>query len=189
GIHITIRNETYAPHILRFLWAKIGRANVDQLDRWESVVPHESMDLNLLRSSVIFDPVKVSMDKISDFVYRIVPEGFRVQVNLSTPELLKFIFSENPIEDEWLDKINKVLERPPRPIPTELLEKLKKVPRYIHKLDEKMDRASYSRKILTPWKTYDFEEFSTKQRAEKVKFLAGRMKGKKKKVKKKGIKK
>ncbi|MFX0137592.1 MAG: methanogenesis marker 17 protein [Candidatus Hodarchaeota archaeon] len=189
GIHITIRNETYAPQLLRFLWAKLGRNNVDQLDRWESVIPHKSIDINVLITSVIFDPVKVTMDKLSDFVYRIVPEGFRVQMNLSTPEQLKYIFSENPIENEWIDKVNKILERPPRPIPPEYLDKLRKAPRYIHQLSEKMDRASYTRKILTPWKTYDFEEFSTKQRADAVKFLSGQIKGKKKKVKKKGIKK
>ncbi len=185
GIHITIRDETYAPQLLRFLWAKIGRKNVDQLDRWESVIPHEIIDLSLLRNSVIFDPVQVTMDKLSDFIYRIVPEGFRVQMNLSTPELLKFIFSENPIENEWLDKVYKILERPPRPIPIKLLETLKKAPRYIHSLDKKLDRASYTRKILTPWKTYDFEEFSTKQRVDAVKFLSGQVKRKKKKKEKK----
>ncbi|MHA1299403.1 MAG: methanogenesis marker 17 protein [Candidatus Helarchaeota archaeon] len=180
GIHITIENETYAPQLLRFLWAKLGRKNVDQLDRWESVIPHDSIDFNLLKNSIIFDPMQVTKDKLSDFVYRIVPEGFRVQLNLSNEDELKFIFSENPIQNEWINQVNNVLKRAPRPIPIEILENLRKAPKEIHKLEEKLERASYTTKTLTPWKTYDFEEFSTKQKIEKVKFLSDRAKKEKK---------
>lgn len=188
GIHVTIENETYAPQLLRFLWAKIGRKNVDQLDRWESVIPYESIDINLLKNSIIFDPMQVTKDKLSDFVYRIVPEGFRVQMNLSNEDQLKYIFSENPIEPEWLTKIEKVLERAPRPIPIEYLDNLRKAPKEIEKLEDKLERASYTTKVLTPWKTYDFEEFDTKTRTDRVKFLSNKAK-KEKKSKKIGKKK
>ncbi|MHA1378081.1 MAG: methanogenesis marker 17 protein [Candidatus Helarchaeota archaeon] len=176
GIHIIIENETYAPQLLRFLWAKLGRKYVDQLDRWESVIPHESIDVNLLKNSIIFDPMQVTQDKLSDFVYRIVPEGFRVQMNLSDINQLKYIFSENPIQSKWIDQIEKVVSRPPRQIPIEYLDNLRKAPREIHKLEEKLDRVSYTTKTLTPWKTYDFEEFDTKTRTERVKFLSDKAK-------------
>jgi hypothetical protein len=155
-------------------------------NRWESVIPHEAIDLNLLKNSIIFDPMQVTKDKLSDFIYRIVPEGFRVQLNLSDTDQIKFIFSENPIQKEWIDRLLETLERSPRAIPKEYLDGLRKAPREIFKLDEKLERASYTTKILTPWKTYDFEEFATKERVEKVKFLSDLVKkGEKKKKKSK----
>lgn len=185
GIHITIQNETYAPQLLRFLWAKMGRENVNQLDRWESVIPPESIDLIALKSSIIFDPMQVTMDKLSDFIYRIVPEGFRVQMDLSNKDKLRYIFSENPIKKEWIGNIEKILQNSPHSIPPEFLEQLRKVPKEVYTLDEKLDRVSYTTKVLTPWKTYDFEEFDDKQKAEKVKFLSDRTE--KEKKRKKGV--
>ena len=144
-IHVVIDDETYAPEILKLLWTRFGRDNISQTDRWNLYFPHDYISVEELNQLIAVNPRDRIMNKILDAINRIIPEGFRVRQRSIQGGYITVIASENPIEEEWLEEVNKALKKPPSKIPAEQLEKLKREPK---KSDKK----------IVPWKTHEFQE-------------------------------
>ena len=128
GIHITIHDETYATDLLKLLWENFGRDEVTQLDRWETVVPHEITTLEKLQDLTVADPMEKMREKILDAVVRIVPEGFRIGSVSPEANEITVVASENPIQPEWIEMVRGALARPPKPLPREKLERVGRKP-------------------------------------------------------------
>ncbi|MHA1130319.1 MAG: methanogenesis marker 17 protein [Candidatus Helarchaeota archaeon] len=145
GLQVTIDDESYAPDLLRSLWAKFGRENLTQLDRWNIMVPPNFITPEELNHIVIVNPKDRIMNKIMDAMNRIIPEAFRVRKVKLEEDQMTIIASENPIEEEWIEQAERALESAPIRIPQEYLDQLKQEPKKIAKK-------------IVPWKTHEFQE-------------------------------
>jgi len=148
GIHIVIKDESYAPELLKVLWNRFGRENVTQMDRWNLKIPKNLIKIEELKQMTASNPRERILNKILDAFNRIIPEGFRIRKNRLEKDYITIIASENPLQDKWIQQAEETLKRPPLRIPKEYLEKLKQIPKTTEK------------KVI-PWKTHDFQE-STK---------------------------
>jgi putative methanogenesis marker protein 17 len=145
GIHLVIEDETYAPDILRLLWAQFGRERLTQIDRWNLLIPAHLTSVEALKQFITVNPRERIVNKVLDAFNRLIPEGFRVRQSTFDHNLITIIASENPIQDEWLDRAKEALRNPPSQIPEEYSNKYKREPKKIQKK-------------IVPWKTHEFQE-------------------------------
>jgi len=140
GIHIIIYDETYAAELLKVLWDNFGKNNVTQIDRWETVIPPNLITIDKLQNITVADPREKMMEKILDAITRIIPEGFRIEYLLPEASGMTIITSENPIQGDWIEMVKGTLAQPPKPLPPEILEGVKREPK--RKFEE----------LYKPWK-------------------------------------
>lgn len=129
GIHIIIHDESYSADLLRALWNFLGKDRINQLDRWEVVIP-KLIKKGELEEIKIVDLKEKIIDKVLDAVSRIIPEGFRINSTLSLKDNnLTVIASENPIQEDWIRIVKEALNKPPKLIPPEKLKEAKREPK------------------------------------------------------------
>lgn len=145
GIHLVIEDETYAPDILRLLWTQFGREMLTQIDRWNLIIPTHLTSIEALKQMITVNPRERIVNKVLDAFNRLIPEGFRVRQSSFEHNIITIIASENPIQDEWVNRVKEALKKPPARIPVGYIEKYKREPKKIQ------------RKIV-PWKTHEFQE-------------------------------
>jgi len=143
GIHVIIRDETYVADMLRVLRERFGREKVKQVDRWETVISVTSLEE--LKRMVIAEPQTKMVDRLMDAVQRIIPVGFRVGFLEHDENSITLIASENPIREEWIREVKDALKKPPKPIPPEELEKVRRKVEAAEVMPEFKD-------IVAPWR-------------------------------------
>lgn len=151
-IKIVLKDESVAADYMKLLWEKMGKDNVNQIDRYESELSFNSMDkqeiekrLTELKNEVVIDPNEKMKFQIFDVINRIIPIGFRVRKYIknfssSKNEKILVVASENPIFDEDVQLIKEKLSKTPVKIDEKFLEGLIQKPK-----EEKFDR-------FKPWK-------------------------------------
>jgi len=106
-IALSVFNEEYMPSILKFLWDRYGRENIEQPERLDVVI--NASDLENILTFVVEDPSSVILNKLIDAFDRIKPEGFRVTRYFYDKKSIYLIASEDTIKDEWLETAERIL--------------------------------------------------------------------------------
>ncbi len=125
GIHVVLLDEGQAPFLARLLREKFG-GSLEQLDRWEVVVPRGVMPAKELEGLVVSYPEERTMGRVMDAVDRIIPVGFRVRRAEREGNSLLLLASENPLREEWVGEVKEALKRPPVPVPPEKMEGIRR---------------------------------------------------------------
>ncbi len=125
GVHVYLLDETHAPSLARILRERFG-GKLEQLDRWEVVVPAGEARAGELEEMVVSRPSETLLDRLLDAVQRVIPVGFRVGYSERTGNSLLLVASENPIREEWVEEVKEALRRPPSPIPPERMEAIRR---------------------------------------------------------------
>ncbi|MCQ8898018.1 MAG: methanogenesis marker 17 protein [Hadesarchaea archaeon] len=126
GIHVVLLDEGQAPFLARLLRERFGKGGVEQLDRWEVVVPPGAVGAKELEEMVVSHPRERMMERIMDAVERVIPVGFRVGYAERGEDHLLLIASENPIKEGWVEEVREALRRPPSPVPPEKMEGIRR---------------------------------------------------------------
>lgn len=125
GIHVVLLDEGQAPFLARLLRERFG-GSLEQLDRWEVVVPPGVMPVKELEQLVVSYPQERTMGRILDAIDRILPVGFRVRYAEGEGNSLLLVASENPLREEWVGEVKEALKRPPSPVPPEKMEGIRR---------------------------------------------------------------
>lgn len=144
GVHIVISDETFAEDLLKSLWNRFGKDNVDQIDRWESVIPSESITMGELKDMIVAEPGERVQDLVMGAIRRIIPEGFRIGFLQHEDGEMTIIASEDPVQNDWIEEVENALSNPPKSLPREKIEGVKKKPRKLKR--EELEEWG------TPWK-------------------------------------
>jgi putative methanogenesis marker protein 17 len=126
GIHVVLLDEGQAPFLARLLRERFGRERLEQLDRWEVVVPLGVVPARELEEMVVSYPRERMMERIMDAVERVIPVGFRVGYAERGEDSLLVVASENPLKEEWVEEVKEALRRPPSPVPPEKMEGIRR---------------------------------------------------------------
>lgn len=96
-IVLDIGDETYLAPLLQNLWARYGKENVDQPDRFTIVLPAGVAGEEELEHMVVADPSEtLYMDVIYALQY-IAPEGFKVRRQYIRDEKFYYVASEDTL--------------------------------------------------------------------------------------------
>ncbi|MEM1981462.1 MAG: methanogenesis marker 17 protein [Candidatus Hadarchaeales archaeon] len=125
GIHVVLLDEGQAPFLAKLLREKFG-GSLEQLDRWEVVVPAGAMPAKELERLVVSHPQERMRERIMDALERVIPVGFRVRYAEGEGNSLLILASENPIPDGWVEEVKEALRKPPSPIPPEKMEGIRR---------------------------------------------------------------
>ncbi|MEM2865706.1 MAG: methanogenesis marker 17 protein [Candidatus Hadarchaeales archaeon] len=125
GIHVVLLDEGQAPFLARLLRERFG-GSLEQLDRWEVVVPSRVIPVKELEKLVVSHPQERTMGRIMDALDRIIPVGFRVRYAERGENSLLLMASENPIKEGWVREVKEALKKPPVPVPPEKMEGIRR---------------------------------------------------------------
>ncbi|OFV67987.1 MAG: Uncharacterized conserved protein UCP019464, methanogenesis [Candidatus Syntrophoarchaeum caldarius] len=103
-----IKDETYAPTLLRYLWDAFGRSMVEQPNRLEILVKTE-IEEDFMQS-VIFEPSEEFLDDIITFLELLAPEGFRIWNVKKEKNALLVVASEEVLSTQRLDQVFQSLQ-------------------------------------------------------------------------------
>ena len=104
---ILIDNENYLPNILKELWRRFSRDEIYQPNRYQLEISGEHTDL---ASIVVDDPHSNLQRRVYDAVFRILPEGFKNIKDLSTPDIVTVVATDELIKDAWIEKANEFID-------------------------------------------------------------------------------
>ncbi len=104
-IVLDIGDETYLAPLLQNLWARYGKENVDQPDRFTIVLPAGVAGEEELEHMVVADPSEtLYMDVIYALQY-IAPEGFKVRRQYIRDEKFYYVASEDTLPADIVEKM------------------------------------------------------------------------------------
>ncbi|MBD3230388.1 MAG: methanogenesis marker 17 protein [Candidatus Lokiarchaeota archaeon] len=131
---IVLKDETVAPQYMKLLWSKVGKDNVNQIDRYESELIFENITkeeieklITKLRRETVIDPNEKMKYQIFDVINRIIPIGFRVRkyfknFSKSNNDEILVVASENPVFEEQVENIKEKLSHFPIQMDEKFLE-------------------------------------------------------------------
>jgi len=108
-IALSVFNEEYMPSILKFLWDRFGRENVEQPERLEAIINAPDTEIENISMFVVEEPSSVIFKKLIDAFERIKPEGFRVTRYYYDKKRVYMIASEDTINNEWVKTAERIL--------------------------------------------------------------------------------
>ncbi len=113
-IILDIRDERYAPHILRLLWDNFPEESVSQVGH--GMIEIKGVEKKEILWLSVPDPEALHADAfIYDMVFRIVPVGFRIVRRIRMDEnTTGYVASENPIGEEEMEEIKSIISREPK---------------------------------------------------------------------------
>ncbi|OFV67385.1 MAG: Uncharacterized conserved protein UCP019464, methanogenesis [Candidatus Syntrophoarchaeum caldarius] len=112
GIKVSIDDETYAPYLLPLLWEKYGD-KVHQIERNRLEINGVTED-ELMAIPIEDIKMKEIDDILNHIIFHVIPIGFRVIRNISEGDEIRYIASENSITDEMVEKVKKIVAKPPK---------------------------------------------------------------------------
>ncbi len=102
---LDIADETYLAPMLRKLWARYGKENVDQPDRFTVVLPVGVAGEEELEQMVVADPSEtLHMDVIYALQY-LAPEGFKVRRQYIKDERFYYVASEDTLPGDIVETV------------------------------------------------------------------------------------
>ncbi|WP_440956762.1 methanogenesis marker 17 protein [Methanosarcina sp. Mfa9] len=109
---ISIKKERYIPALLKKLWARHGKANIRQPDRWTVAVDSDNPqeEAEFIGKMIVADPRHTLHEDLVDFAIRVTPEGFRVRYHLFKGNRFVFVASEEAMDREWIEEAGAMLE-------------------------------------------------------------------------------
>ena len=111
-IMISIKKEQYIPELLGKLWARYGKANISQPDRWTVAITTDkpAEEAAFLKEMMVADPRHRLHENLVDFAVRATPEGFRVRYHLYKGNRFVFVASEEALKHEWIEEAGAMLD-------------------------------------------------------------------------------
>ena len=103
-ITLTIGNETYLAPLLKFLWDRYGKANVEQPDRWTVVITVSEGGAEGFEDLPVYDPTE---DIFRDLMYAMIciqPEGFKVRKEAYLDGKFFFVASEDTLPEDVVER-------------------------------------------------------------------------------------
>jgi putative methanogenesis marker protein 17 len=98
-VTISIGDETYLAPMLKILWERYGKENVEQPDRFTIVLAMENADMRAIEEIPVYDP---SESIYKDLIYAlqvIQPEGFKVRRQYYGKEKFYLVASEDTLPE------------------------------------------------------------------------------------------
>ena len=102
-IVLDIGDETYLAPLLRELWARYGKENVDQPDRFTVVLPAGVAGEEELEQMVVADPSETLHKDIIYALQYIAPEGFKVRRQYIKDEKFYYVASEDTLPGDIVE--------------------------------------------------------------------------------------
>ncbi|MDD3933410.1 MAG: methanogenesis marker 17 protein [Methanoculleus sp.] len=103
GIVIDIGDETYLAPLLQKLWARYGKENVDQPDRFTIVLPAGVAGEEDLEHVVVADPSETLYKDVIYALQYIAPEGFKVRRQYIRDEKFYYVASEDTLPGDIVE--------------------------------------------------------------------------------------
>lgn len=105
-VYVSISDEMYAPGILKALWHRYGRDNVQQIDRMDISVrgAKTSFEVDEIEVESQEQPVKEVLGALN----RVLPEGIRVRRTLFGNDVITVVATEEKMLPDMLETANKV---------------------------------------------------------------------------------
>ena len=103
-ITLSISDESYLAPLLRFLWGRYGKPNVEQPDRWTVVITVPEGGAEGFEELPVYDPRE---DIFRDLMYAMVciqPEGFKVRKEAYKDGKFWFVASEDTLPEDVVEK-------------------------------------------------------------------------------------
>jgi len=100
-VHITITDEIYAPEIMRTLWAKYGRDNVEQQTRFDIEVSNASeKDVG----SFVVASGEEYLKEMIGAIWRALPEGIKNRHTFIDGQIITIVATEEILQPYMLDE-------------------------------------------------------------------------------------
>lgn len=93
-----IKEERYAPTLLRYLWGKFGREKVEQKSRKEIILKEKVEDIE----RVILEKPEEDLETLWSFINYIIPEGFRIWYKKGGKDWMLIVASEDRISKDLI---------------------------------------------------------------------------------------
>lgn len=107
-IYVSISDEMYAPGILKALWGRYGRDNVQQLDRLD-------ISVRGAKNSFEVDDIEVEsqeqpVQEVLGALYRVLPEGIRNRRTISGGDVITVVATEETTKPFMIEEAEKIHE-------------------------------------------------------------------------------
>lgn len=106
-IVLDIGDETYLAPLLRKLWARYGKENVDQPDRFTVVLPVGVVGAEDLEAMVVADPSETLYKDVIYALQYIAPEGFKVRRQYIKGGTFYYVASEDTLPGDIVETMVK----------------------------------------------------------------------------------
>lgn len=100
---LDIADETYLAPLLRKLWARYGKENVDQPDRFTVVLPAGVAGEEELEQMVVADPSETLYKDVIYALQYIAPEGFKVRRQYIKGGKFYYVASEDTLPGDIVE--------------------------------------------------------------------------------------
>ncbi|WOX55983.1 MULTISPECIES: methanogenesis marker 17 protein [unclassified Methanoculleus] len=104
-IVLDIGDETYLAPLLRKLWARFGKENVDQPDRFTVVLPAGVVGEEELERLVVADPSETLYKDVIYALQYIAPEGFKVRRQYIKNGKFYYVASEDTLPGDIVETV------------------------------------------------------------------------------------
>ncbi|WP_292408963.1 MULTISPECIES: methanogenesis marker 17 protein [unclassified Methanoculleus] len=104
-IVLDIGDETYLAPLLRELWARFGKENVDQPDRFTVVLPAGVVGEEELERLVVADPSETLYKDVIYALQYIAPEGFKVRRQYIKNGKFYYVASEDTLPGDIVETV------------------------------------------------------------------------------------
>ena len=101
---LSIGDESYLAPLLKFLWDRYGKANVEQPDRWTVVITVPEGGAEGFEELPVYDPRE---DIFRDLMYAMIliqPEGFKVRKEAYKDGKFWFVASEDTLPEDVVER-------------------------------------------------------------------------------------
>ena len=104
-IVLDIADETYLAPLLQKLWARFGKENVEQPDRFTVVLPAGIVGREDLEQMVVADPSETLYKDIIYALQYIAPEGFKVRRQYIRDGRFYYVASEDTLPGDIVERV------------------------------------------------------------------------------------
>ncbi|MEM2872777.1 MAG: methanogenesis marker 17 protein [Nitrososphaerales archaeon] len=110
GTRITIDpvQESYLPAMIKLLTSVVGKERITQPSRYEIIV--KDIEPSEIRDLVVFDYTTYAQTIVTEVLFWIAPEQFKINHVLNDGETVTVLFSEYDLKESWLHEQKKVHE-------------------------------------------------------------------------------
>lgn len=110
GTRITIDpvQESYLPAMIKLLTSVVGKERIIQPSRYEIIV--KDIEPSEIRDLVVFDYTTYAQTIVTEVLFWIAPEQFKINHVLNDGETVTVLFSEYDLKESWVHEQKKVHE-------------------------------------------------------------------------------
>ena len=107
-INIDSLQERFLPAMIKALTSVVGKERLTQASRYEIIV--RDIEPSEIRELVVFDYATYAQTVVTEVLFWIAPEQFKINHMLNDGETVTILFSEYDLKDSWLEEERKIHE-------------------------------------------------------------------------------